>query len=398
MENFVEEMEELQRAQGHVNVETGENVDVGGAGTSGLGGANTRRPRAEYSVTLMADLIAQFQQGLHFYHYTWLEPMRDISIKCWDLARGNLENVAMINYAGFLILPGLISVMRKIKGGQKIVDFLISTSKSSAPGMTVVKKARLVLSELEADRRRRQGREFRSPTVDSLSKQVDKYIDEDRLSAAVGVVSRIHDLMENVEESHVPLTPEQIREKIASLHPAQDEYDILPPDKSSDPDGIQVNEENVWVWVRRLNINSGTGISGWTNRLIRAMMTRATGDRGVVQDKLCAARTAFANLMNAVLNGSISKGVAALMALTRTVLIPKDGGGWRPLGIGEGWYRPLWKVVVGKVGAELGRNLMPHQLAVGVKGGCEIGARLAQVAYDVDLDMHGGRWRGDVFS
>ena len=387
VENFVGEMGEFQRAQGHVNVGTGENVDVGGAGTSGLGGANTRRPRAEYSVTQMADLIAQFQQGLHFYHYTWLEPMRDISIKCWDLARGNLENVAMINYAGFLILPGLISVMRKIKGGQKIVDFLISTSKSSAPGMTVVKKARLVLSELEADRRRRQGREFRSPTVDSLSKQVDKYIDEDRLSAAVGVVSRIHDLMENVEESHVPLTPEQIREKIASLHPAQDEYDILPPDKSSDPDGIQVNEENVWVWVRRLNIKSGTGISGWTNRLIRAMMTRATGDRGVAQDKLCAARTAFANLMNAVLNGSISKGVAALMALTRTVLIPKDGGGWRPLGIGEGWYRLLWKVVVGKVGAELGRNLMPHQLAVGVKGGCEIGARLAQVAYDVDLDM-----------
>ena len=137
VENFVGEMGEFQRAQGHVNVGTGENVDVGGAGTSGLGGANTRRPRAEYSVTQMADLIAQFQQGLHFYHYTWLEPMRDISIKCWDLARGNLENVAMINYAGFLILPGLISVMRKIKGGQKIVDLLISTSKSSAPGMTV---------------------------------------------------------------------------------------------------------------------------------------------------------------------------------------------------------------------------------------------------------------------
>jgi len=241
VENLVEELEVLQRAEVDGNIGTGGNVDVGGAGTSGLGTANTRRPRAEYSVTLMADLIAQFQQGLHFYHHTWLEPMRDISIKCWDLARGNLENVAMINYAGFLILPGLISVMRKIKGGQKIVDFLISTSKSSTPGVTVVKKARLVLSELEADRRRRQGREFRSPTVDSLSKQVDKYIDEDRLSAAVGVVSRIHDLMENVEESHVPLTPEQIREKIASLHPAQDEYDILPPDKSSDPDGIQVN-------------------------------------------------------------------------------------------------------------------------------------------------------------
>jgi hypothetical protein len=101
--------------------------------------------------------------------------------------------------------------------------------------------------------------------------------------------------------------------------------------------------------------------------------------------------------MNAVLNGSISKGVAALMALTRTVLIPKDGGGWRPLGIGEGWYRLLWRIVMGKVGAELGRNLMPNQLAVGVKGGCEIGARLAQVAYDLDVDQVEGGGE-DVFN
>ena len=42
---------------------------------------------------------------------------------------------------------------------------------------------------------------------------------------------------------------------------------------------------------------------------------------------------------------------------------------------------------MGKVGAELGRDLMPNQLAVGVKGGCEIGARLAQVAYDLDVDQ-----------
>ena len=94
--------------------------------------------------------------------------------------------------------------------------------------------------------------------------------------------------------------------------------------------------------------------------MIRAMMTRAMGDRGVAQDKLNKARIAFANFINAVLDGSMSEKVAALMALTRTALIPKDGDGWRPLGIGEGWYRLLWRIVMGKVGAELGRNLRPN--------------------------------------
>ena len=257
-------------------------------------------------------------------HHTWLEPMRDISIKCWDLTRGTSENTAVVNIAGFLILPGLISVMRKMKGGQRPVDFLKDTAKKNYPGREIVRKARLVQSELEAEKQRRASREYQAPTLDSLVKQVDKCIDEDRLSAAVGVVSRIHEQMEGVQPQ-VPLTPDQIREKIASLHPEQDEEDILPEDKSEDPAGIQVDEADVWVWVRKLNVKSGTGISGWTNRLIRAMMTRATGDRGVAQDKLNKARIAFANFINAVLDGSMSEKVAALMALTRTALIPKDG-------------------------------------------------------------------------
>jgi hypothetical protein len=80
--------------------------------------------------------------------------------------------------------------------------------------------------------------------------------------------------------------------------------------------------------VRKLNVKSGTGISGWTNRLIRAMMTRATGDRGVAQDKLNKARTAFANFINAVLDGSMSEKVAALMAGFDAHCVDSQGRGW----------------------------------------------------------------------
>ena len=47
------------------------------------------------------------------------------------------------------------------------------------------------------------------------------------------------------------------------------------------------------------------------------------------------------------------------------------------------------------VGLELGGKLMPLQLAVGVKGGCEIGARMAQLAYDIGREgIEWGRGRG----
>ena len=306
---------------------TGGNVTVGEEKEGGVGTAGAPRVRAAYSVNALADLIAQFQQGLYFPHHTWLEPMRDISIKCWDLTRGTSENTAVVNIAGFLILPGLISVMRKMKGGQSPVDFLKDTAKKNYPGKEIVRKARLVQSELEAEKQRRASREYQAPTLDSLVKQVDKCIDEDRLSAAAGVVSRIHEQMEGVQPQ-VPLTPDQIREKIASLHPEQDEEDILPEDKSEDPAGIQVDEADVWVWVRKLNVKSGTGISGWTNRLIRAMMTRATGDRGVAQDKLNKARIAFANFINAVLDGSMSEKVASGPDGFDAHCVDSQGRGW----------------------------------------------------------------------
>ena len=56
--------------------------------------------------------------------------------------------------------------------------------------------------------------------------------------------------------------------------------------------------------------------------------------------------------------------------------------GWRPLGIGESWYRLMGRAVLLQESVGIGRSLLPHQLAVGIKGGCEIGARLAQVIYD----------------
>jgi hypothetical protein len=99
-----------------------------------------------YSTEALSNLIAQFQQGLYYPHHTWLDPIREICIKCWKLARGNNEQIAMVNYAGFLILPGLISVMKKIKGGQRPIDFLLDKEKEEFPGKEIVRKDRIFIA------------------------------------------------------------------------------------------------------------------------------------------------------------------------------------------------------------------------------------------------------------
>lgn len=156
--DFVEELDEAQRTQ--VNGDTGAvgNVGVGGDLTGALESAEivTPRMREKCSLNALLGLISQFQQGLCYPHHTWLGPMREICIKCWDLAHGDCEFTALVNYAGFLILPGLILATRTIKGSKRPVDFLIRTSKMDFPGMEIVRKAFVVQSELEVERQRRR--------------------------------------------------------------------------------------------------------------------------------------------------------------------------------------------------------------------------------------------------
>jgi hypothetical protein len=46
----------------------------------------------------------------------------------------------------------------------------------------------------------------------------------------------------------------------------------------------------------------------------------------------------------------MSDKVTALMALVRSIVFDKPDGGKRPVAIGEGWYRFIWKCVMKVVG------------------------------------------------
>ena len=93
--------------------------------------------------------------------------------------------------------------------------------------------------------------------------------------------------------------------------------------------------------------------------------------------------TTFTAVCNQALARKLHLSVVWLWATSRAALIPKDNGtGWRLSGIGESWYRLMGRAVLLQESVGIGWSLIPHQLAVGIKGGCEIGARLSQVISD----------------
>ena len=62
---------------------------------------------------------------------------------------------------------------------------------------------------------------------------------------------------------------------------------------------------------------------------------------------------------------------------SRAVLIPKDGTKFRPLGIGEAWYRFAARVAAKALATEIGGKLSPLQLGVGISSGCECAYTMA---------------------
>ncbi len=65
------------------------------------------------------------------------------------------------------------------------------------------------------------------------------------------------------------------------------------------------------------------------------------------------------------------------------MLIPKpEVGKFRPIGIGEAWYRLLRRCILKEIGGEVGELLALIQLVCGVSGEIEVTARISQVFLD----------------
>jgi hypothetical protein len=102
---------------------------------------------------------------------------------------------------------------------------------------------------------------------------------------------------------------------------------------------------------------------------------------------------------NKILAGTQRLELMQLWTTGRAALIPKFDEeashiGWRPISIGDCLYRHFGRTVLAKLNSDYTTHrlhrLRSLQLGINTSGGCEIGARLAQVCFDLDCEMSVG--------
>jgi hypothetical protein len=124
--------------------------------------------------------------------------------------------------------------------------------------------------------------------------------------------------------------------------------------------------------IDTVNRGSSPGPMGWTFRLISQMVRKH-------RRPLDFCHLIVSKLLNPMLAGKLNP---ELWTTSRAVLIPKKSSGFRPLAIGDSWYRLMARAAMRLCGEEVGEKLRPYQLGCGTKGGAEIAARIAQLVFD----------------
>lgn len=274
-------------------------------------------------------------------------------------------------------LPSLLRAVNILKRPRTPIDFLrmaIAYGDNNAVKylLHVAKILQPHVTDLRL-RGRSQARRNLRKTRQQFRRRIEQLFSDGRQSAATNATELATAFLENpTEEIPSPPSTEDTIAILQQLNPAGGEADVLPavtPEETARGnivlDGLIVDEA-----LRSLPSGSANGASGWTCGLIRRLYTTREGTD----------TQALIDFLNALASGALPH---THWTTSRAVLIPKpNSNGFRPLGIGEAWYRFLGRALLLSIGKEVGGQLKPLQLGCGVPGGCEIAARMAQVFLD----------------
>lgn len=342
----------------------------------------------EVPLAELENLVSIFGTPLYLIHKSWKTMMGAIvSRMCTQITSPNSIQV-LYSSSALLCLPGLIRELKVRK--TKPVEFLREVLTSECWETFILSKAKGLCQQV-LDCRARQAESEPSSTIsrEELIKKIETTAKEGRLSSATALTSTLSDLVTQgllVKDKEITLNKQQIVDLVSKLNPAkagndkfsQREIDFASRRGSSesDFDCMSLTPEDVAAGIAKLNRGSAAGWTGWTFQAIHAICTDEANQMECLK--------AISLMFNKMLRNQIP---SKLWTSSRSTMIPKTAGGWRPLGIGEAWYRLLSKCIVLKVSTSVGHKLCPLQLGVGISGGCEIAGRAAQLAIDSNPNL-----------
>ena len=332
------------------------------------------------------DLLPLFSRGVHCPHRTWPAPFGKVITRLLTTSC-DLQNIPAARLATTcaLILPGLIEEGHRshhLHVGhmlQDLGDAADSVGSDTEFAVRLLEYAQRIAPAVSAQQERARTRAASGShcrSVDSLKSSIERLVKERRLGSAMVLVDQLQPLLVDVSgpPNRPALSPSDVSDLIASLHPPASAADDFLPDQLAAvaaSTAITVSADDIPDLISNLPPGSAAGASGWTYALLQSLFKATTNP--LMTRRLSET---FARLVNCILSG---KHPSCLLLRVRSVLIPKSSGGYRPLGIGDALYRLACRAALFQLGPGLGSLLAPLQLGIGISGGCEIGGRVGQL-------------------
>ena len=172
---------------------------------------------------------------------------------------------------------------------QAPIDILKSIYTSGIRGMAndILNKARYLLSIYPIHSAPTRTQIQTDTLIRKYSRKADMYAAKGKISKAARLVDMIEALIESGEQGHIdrPVPPSQaeLESKLRDLYPlgsaTDDEILHLFDDGHNDNDPLVLDYESVRDALQHRRPDSAKGHSGWTNILLRQMVTTGTEDQ-----------------------------------------------------------------------------------------------------------------------
>jgi hypothetical protein len=369
----------------HVHPEIMEGIEADYAA-----GAPAEGPPAQPLPVVLEDLLQRFNQDLNYANPSWVGPIREILTKLFLSVVLPDAQAAFEAAAAVTLLTGVIAELRILRGTTGMdgavrvptpVEALRLFLASDSPQTEIIQFAQFLRNN-EAARDPAIPRGPRRPVTTTVAQsKAEAACARGRPSLGARILAEAEPRV-GTEPGAFPqrrpaLEAAEVARLVQELFPEATPEDSL-DDDIPDPAPMEISVEDVRRTIKFMKTDKAAGHSGWTPRLFKSIALSGTPD----QQETFASRLTL--VFNMLLSGTAHQSLHDLWTCSRIALLPKDEVAFRPIGIGEVLSRCLAATTMRILGPKLALDLQPLQLAIGVKGGVEIAAVIADLGYSAE--------------
>ena len=324
-------------------------------------------------------LVARFRYGLYRFHHTWKAPLVELFCLLLEAAQSELVDISTRAIAALQLLPGLIEFSRRKK---KNIPSPINLLRAILACPDRVAEIIRLAEAWDAAFKARPAPAYEAPNKEHLRARIELLMSQNRPSAAAKLTDALNSLMKG-NEPLPPPDPTLMAASIATLHPNDDERDVLPPQEDDPVDCLQLTTEQIRHRIYRLNCDSSSGSTGWTNALLRRLCDdRDSASLRIAETPPLPIHIALTAFFNKILRGEILGEGHDLLITARLIMLPKGPQSFRPLRIECALMRLFSAAACDIARPLIATSLRPLQLGGGLRGGVEFGSRLLDIGYD----------------